>query len=99
MKRKIAPSYCRSLWSAEDRSHIAKMEAQGKADQVTMTEFSITVWYTKEFADIEEDVDGYIAQCFAELNAAFKNSKVSIVCISVTSYQIPSIRFRPVRGT
>ena len=49
---------------------------KGKDDNDTMVEVSVSIWFTKEFAEIEEDVQGYINTCFEEANAALANSLV-----------------------
>ena len=49
---------------------------KGKDDSDTMVEVSISIWFTTEFAAMEEDVQGYINTCFEEANAALVNSKV-----------------------
>ena len=49
---------------------------KGKDDSDTMVEVSISIWFTTEFAAMEEDVQGYINTCFEEANAALANSLV-----------------------
>ena len=49
---------------------------KGKEDSTTIVEVSISIWVTKEFARMEEDVQGYIDTCFEEANAALANSLV-----------------------
>ena len=49
---------------------------KGKDDSDTVVEVSISIWFTTEFAAIEEDVQGYINTCFEEANAALANSLV-----------------------
>ena len=49
---------------------------KGIEDNVTMVEVSVRVWFTKEFAAIEDDVQGYIDTCFEEANGALANSLV-----------------------
>ena len=39
---------------------------QGKEDKDTIVEVSVSIWFTKEFAKKEEDVQGYINTCFEE---------------------------------
>lgn len=49
---------------------------KGEDDSDSMVEVSISIWFTKEFAAMEEDVQGYINTCFEEANAALANSLV-----------------------
>ena len=49
---------------------------QGKEDSTTVVTVSVSIYYTKEFAAMEEDVQGYIDTCFQEANAAMANSKI-----------------------
>ena len=49
---------------------------KGKDDKDTIVEISISIWFTKEFAKKEEDVQGYINTCFEEANAALANSLI-----------------------
>ena len=49
---------------------------KGKADKETMVNVSVSIWYTKEFAELEEDVQGYIDTCFEFSNAALAQSLV-----------------------
>ena len=53
-----------------------KLVQKGKEDSDTMAEVSVRVWFTKEFAAMEDDVQGYINTCFEEANAALANSLV-----------------------
>ena len=59
-----------------DRSCQQALFEKGKTDQTTMVEVSVNIWYTKKFADMEDDVQGYIDTCFEYANAAFSNSLV-----------------------
>merc|ERR1719187_963854 len=52
--------------------------AQGQADRVTQTEFSITVYYNAGFKASTADVETYVDQLIAETNAGYINSKVPI---------------------
>ena len=65
-------SYDRRLPS--DR--IKDLLQKGKDDSDTLVKVSVSIWFTKEFAAMEEDVQGYINTCFEEANAALVNSKV-----------------------
>ena len=49
---------------------------QGREDSTTVATVSVSIYYTKEFAAMEEDVQGYIDTCFQEANAAMANSKI-----------------------
>ena len=49
---------------------------KGKDDSHTLVKVSVSIWFTKEFAAIEEDVQGYINTCFEEANAALANSLI-----------------------
>ena len=49
---------------------------KGKNDKETRVDVSVSIWYTKEFAAMEEDVQGYINTCFEEANGALTNSRV-----------------------
>ena len=47
---------------------------RGRNDDETVVEVSVSVWYTEDFAKMEEDVEGYINTCFEEANGALANS-------------------------
>ena len=49
---------------------------EGKADNVTVVEVTVRIWVTKEFAAMEDDVQGYIDTCFEEANACLANSQI-----------------------
>ena len=49
---------------------------RGKDDGDTMVEVSVSIWFTSEFAAIEEDIQGYVNTLFEEANGALVNSKV-----------------------
>ena len=53
-----------------------KLQKKGKEDSETMVNVSVSIWYTKEFAEMEQDVQGYIDTIFEEANAGLANSKV-----------------------
>ena len=52
------------------------LHKKGMEDDKTMVNVSLSIWYSKEFAEVEEDVQGYIDICFEEANAGLANSKV-----------------------
>jgi hypothetical protein len=39
------------------------------------------MWFTNEFAAMEEDIQGYINTCFEEANSAFANSGIPMKLI------------------
>lgn len=51
---------------------------RGIEDQKTVVQVSVMIYYTKEFAYVQPNVDGYIANLFRSANAAFKNSKIPL---------------------
>ena len=53
-----------------------KLLQKGKEDNITMVEVSVRIWFTKKFAAMEEDIQGYIDTCFEEANGALANSLV-----------------------
>ena len=63
---------------ADDCNYSCEQELfeKGKADQTTMVEVSVSIWYTKKFAEMEDDIQGYIDTCFEYANAALSNSLV-----------------------
>ena len=63
----------RGIMSTEKEDELIQ---KGKNDKETRVDVSVSIWYTKEFAAMEEDVQGYINTCFAEANGALTNSRV-----------------------
>merc|ERR1712165_249449 len=63
---------------ADDCNYSCEQELfeKGKADQTTMVEVSVSIWYTKKFAEMEDDIQGCIDTCFEYANAALTNSLV-----------------------
>ena len=63
---------------ADDCDYSCQQELfeKGKTDQTTMVEVSVSIWYTKKFAEMEDDIQGYIDTCFEYANAALTNSLV-----------------------
>ena len=58
------------------RTKAAELIKKGETDTSTVVEVSVAVWFTKEFAAKEDDVQGYINTCFEEANAAYVNSGI-----------------------
>ena len=64
----------------EDLPHMRMEElmAKGRADNETIVEYSITVYYTKDFKAATADPKTFIDQVIAETNQGYINSKVPI---------------------
>ena len=55
-----------------------ELEARGKVDSSTIAEFTITVYYTKEFKESTADPLTFIDQVIAETNQGYINSGIPI---------------------
>ena len=55
-----------------------ELEARGKVDSSTIAEFTITVYYTKEFKETTADPLTFIDQVIAETNQGYINSGIPI---------------------
>ncbi len=62
---------------------------KGIEDTTTVVDVSVTIWFTKEFASIEDDVQGYIATCFEEANDALANSGVPMRLVHLGTSLFP----------
>jgi len=62
---------------------------QGREDDKTIVEYSVKLYYTKEFAEATDDIELYMDQVIAETNQGYINSnlpvRVRIFCIEATT--------------
>ena len=59
-------------------SDYLELLALGETDNTTMATFSIMVYYTEEFAEITEDIQGRIEHTIAALNEGYANSNIPL---------------------
>ena len=59
-------------------SDYLELLALGETDNTTMATFSIMVYYTEEFAEITEDIQGRIEHTIAVLNEGYANSDIPL---------------------
>jgi hypothetical protein len=53
-----------------------ELVAQGRADDTTVVEVSVTVYYTADFKRQTDDVEAFVAQAIAQANAGYMNSNI-----------------------
>ena len=51
-------------------------------DDETMVSFTVKFYYTKEFAETTEDIDGFLDLVIAETNQGFANSGINLKVIN-----------------
>merc|ERR1719151_109352 len=67
-------------------SEVKSLMKMGREDDTTLVNVSVAIWFTKEFAAIENDVQGYIDTMFEEGNACLKNSLVPMRLVHHGTY-------------
>ena len=82
------PLEMRSTKLTSDRA-VNKFRQQGIDDDTTIVEYSVKLYYTKEFAAATDDIELYMDQVIAETNQGYINSnipiRVKIFCIEATT--------------
>ena len=75
--------------SSISRQAKKRFRQKGKKDAKTVVEYSIKFYYTKEFAEATDDIEGYFNKLESETNRGYINSKipvrVKIFCIEATT--------------
>ena len=56
---------------------VTALLAQGEADQTTISTYSVSFYYTREFAAATDDIPLFVSQVVAETNQGYINSKGS----------------------
>ena len=55
-----------------------RVESTNTLDTVTIVEFSVKIYYTREFATVTQDIAGYLNLMIAETNQGYINSQVPL---------------------
>lgn len=51
---------------------------RGRSDPTTVVTVSVMVYYTRQFASLEKNPEGFVAEAFRDANSALENSKIPI---------------------
>ena len=52
-----------------------------EVDKVTVVTISVKIYYTKEFAAVTPDINGFVNQMLAETNQGYANSKIPLYIV------------------